>query len=63
MGSHMRHSLVVPVVVPTLDTRSTIIQVAYEVVVTVCISIPHFNSKVMIPIRIGTMPFTTTNHS
>lgn len=62
-SSHMRHSLVVPYVAPTLDTRSTIIKVKYEVVVTFCISVPHLNTDVIIPIRIVTMPFTTTNYS
>lgn len=45
-----------PFVPPTLDVLSKIIHVTYEVVATICVSGPHLNPDVAIPITIGTMP-------
>lgn len=44
-----------PNVIPTTDNLP-IIQIEYNVVVTVWISFPHLNAEVSIPIRIGTIP-------
>lgn len=45
-----------PCVPPTQDTLSKIINITYQVVVTVCVTGPHYNPDVIIPITIGTIP-------
>lgn len=45
-----------PCVPPTLDALSKIINITYQIVVTVCVSGPHYNPDVVIPITIGTIP-------
>lgn len=44
-----------PRVPPTLVELSKIIHITYQVVVTVCVSGPHYNPDVIIPITIGTI--------
>lgn len=51
-----------PCVPPTLDVLSKIINVTYEIVVTVCVSGPHYNPDVIIPITIGTMALVNPRH-
>lgn len=53
----MRTTLLVPCVPPTLDALSKIVHVTYQIVVTVCVSGPHMNPKLILPITVGTIPF------
>lgn len=62
ISSHMRKSLVVPCVPPTLEALSKVIHITYQIVVTVCVSGPHLNPDVILPITIGTIPFVNVGY-